>query len=83
MESICEVPLLGLLLLRKPLKMKEGQIGENIIIRASGLQRAVLGNSGDIPGLQWSVSGAILEYYYFELFHEEYLEVARKFQRYC
>lgn len=68
-------------LLRKPLKMEEGQIGENIIIRASGLQTAV------IRGHTWATMecfwGAILEYYYFELFHEKYLEVARTFQRYC
>lgn len=71
-ESICEVPLEDLS------NWDRSQEGGNII-RESGLQRVVLGNYRDILGLQWSISGVILEYYYCEIFHKEYVEIATKF----
>lgn len=47
-------------------------------IRASGFKKVVLGNSRDILGLQCSISGAIIEFYYCEVFHEKYLGYAQK-----
>lgn len=78
-ESISEVPLLGQLFLfaqngRGP---DRGKYYYKSIRITDGC------NPGTYLGYNGVFLGAILEYYYFELFHEKYLEVARTFQRYC